>query len=90
MSRFRLEVLVTPRPGLLDPQGKAVHHALNSLGWDEVAEVRVGKAIHLDVDAPSEDEARNKVEAMCRKLLANPVTEDYEVSVVGILDGAAS
>ena len=90
MSRFRLEVLVTPRPGLLDPQGKAVHHALNSLGWDEVAEVRVGKAIHLDVDAASEDEALNKVEAMCRKLLANPVTEDYEVSVVGTLEGAPS
>ncbi len=90
MSRFRLEVLVTPRPGLLDPQGKAVHHALNSLGWDEVAEVRVGKAIHLDVDAASEAEAREKVEAMCRKLLANPVTEDYEVSVVGTLEGAAS
>ena len=90
MSRFRLEVLVTPRPGLLDPQGKAVHHALNALGWDEVAEVRVGKAIHLDVDAASESEAREKVEAMCRKLLANPVTEDYEVSVVGTLEGAAS
>ena len=90
MSRFRLEVLVTPRPGLLDPQGKAVHHALNSLGWDEVSEVRVGKAIHLDVDAESEVEARDKVEAMCRKLLANPVTEDYEVSVVGTLEGAAS
>ncbi len=88
MSRFRLEVLVTPRPGLLDPQGKAVHHALNSLGWDEVAEVRVGKAIHVDVDASSEDEARDKVEAMCRKLLANPVTEDYQVSVVGTLEGA--
>lgn len=90
MSRFRLEVLVTPRPGLLDPQGKAVHHALNSLGWDEVAEVRVGKAIHLDVDAASESAAREKVEAMCRKLLANPVTEDYEVSVVGALEGAGS
>jgi phosphoribosylformylglycinamidine synthase len=90
VSRFRLEVLVTPRPGLLDPQGKAVHHALNSLGWTEVEEVRVGKAIHLDVDAASEAEARDKVEAMCRKLLANPVTEDYEVSVVGSREGAPS
>lgn len=90
MSRYRLEVLVTPRAGLLDPQGKAVHHALNSLGWDGVSGVRVGKAIHIDVDASSDAEATEKVEAMCRKLLANPVTEDYEVSVVGTLEGAGS
>jgi phosphoribosylformylglycinamidine synthase subunit PurS len=90
LSRYRLEVLVTPRPGLLDPQGKAVHHALNSLGWDEVSDVHVGKAIHLDVAAASEEEALEKVEAMCRKLLANPVTENYEVSVVGALEGATS
>ena len=88
MSRFRLEVLVTPRPGLLDPQGKAVHHALNSLGWNEVVEARVGKAIHLDIDAASESEAVEKAEAMCRKLLANPVTEDYAVSVIGTPEGA--
>ncbi len=90
MSRYRLEVLVTPRPGLLDPQGKAVHHALNSLGWDEVSDVHVGKAIHIDVSAASETEAMEKVDAMCRKLLANPVTENYEVSVVEALEGAAS
>lgn len=90
MSRYRLEVLVTPRPGLLDPQGKAVHHSLNSLGWDEVSDVHVGKAIHIDIDAASEEEAVDKVEAMCRKLLANPVTENYEVSVVGELEGAPS
>jgi phosphoribosylformylglycinamidine synthase len=90
LSRYRLEVLVTPRAGLLDPQGKAVHHALNSLGWDGVSDVRIGKAIHLDVDAGSETEATEKVEAMCRKLLANPVTEDYEVSVVGTLEGTGS
>lgn len=90
MSRFRLEVLVTPRPGLLDPQGKAVHHALQSLGWADVGDVRVGKAIHLDVDAASEAEAVEKADAMCRKLLANPVTEDYRVSVLGALEGAAS
>jgi phosphoribosylformylglycinamidine synthase len=85
-----LEVLVTPRPGLLDPQGKAVHHALNSLGWEEVVDVRVGKAMHVDVDADSEQDAVDKVEAMCRKLLANPVTEDYAVSVVGTLEVAGS
>lgn len=90
MSRYRLEVLVTPRPGLLDPQGKAVHHALNNLGWSEVERVRIGKAIHVDVQADSESEAVEKVEAMCRKLLANPVTEDFRVSVVEAPEGVAS
>lgn len=82
MKDYRLEVLVKPRPGLLDPQGKAVHHALHSLGWEGVDEVRIGKAIYVDLKAASEDEALEQVQAMCRKLLANPVTEDFEVSVV--------
>lgn len=90
MTRYRLEVLVKPRPGLLDPQGKAIHHSLNSLGWDGVEDVRVGKAIYVDLEAESGDEARAAVEEMCRKLLANPVTEDFEVSVEGELEAAAS
>jgi phosphoribosylformylglycinamidine synthase len=90
LSQYRLEVRVKPRPGLLDPQGKAIHHALNSLGWDEVSDVRVGKAIYLDLEATSEQAATEAAEAMCRKLLANPVTEDFEVSVVGALEGAGS
>ena len=83
MSRYQLEVRVVPRAGLLDPPGKAIHHALHSLGYCGVEDVRVGKAIFLQVDAPSEREARGRVEEMCRKLLSNPVTEDYEVSVLG-------
>ncbi len=90
MSQFRLEVRVKPRPGLLDPEGKAVHHALQSLGWDGVQDVRVGKAIYIDLEAASSDAAIEAAEAMCRKILANPVTEDYEVSVVGELEGAGS
>ncbi|MDZ7780145.1 MAG: phosphoribosylformylglycinamidine synthase subunit PurS [Gemmatimonadota bacterium] len=90
MSHFRVEVLVIPRPGLLDPQGKAVHHALHSLGWNEVGDVRMGKAIHIDIEAESEAEATERVDAMCRKLLANPVTEDYEISVVDTLEPTGS
>ena len=90
MSHYRLEVRVTPRPGLLDPQGKAIHHSLNSLGWEGVHDVRVGKAIYLDMEAESEDAAGQAADAMCRKLLATPVTEDFEVSVVGALEGADS
>lgn len=81
MSQYRLEVRVKPRPGLLDPQGKAIHHSLNSLGWEGVEDVRVGKAIYIDLEADSPEAARAAVEEMCRKLLANPVTEDFEVSL---------
>lgn len=90
MTQYRLEVRVKPRPGLLDPQGKAIHHSLNSLGWDGVEDVRVGKAIYIDLEAGSTDEAMAAVEEMCRKLLANPVTEDFEVSLVEESGAAAS
>ena len=86
MSQYRLEVRVKPRPGLLDPQGKAIHHSLNSLGWEGVNDVKVGKAIYIDMDADSADAALAEVEVMCRKLLANPVTEDFEVSVIGEIE----
>ena len=88
MSHFRIEIRVTPRPGLLDPEGKAIHHALRSLGWDGVDDVRVGKAIYVDLSAEDTDSALEMAEAMCRKILANPVTEDFEVSVVAELEGA--
>lgn len=79
MARYRIEIRVTPRPGILDPQGKAIHHSLQSLGWTAVDDVRVGKAIHIEFDADSADDARSEAEAMCRKLLANPVTENFDV-----------
>ena len=81
MSQFRLEVRVKPRPGILDPQGKAIHHALNSLGWEGVDDVRVGKAIYLDLVADDADAAMEAAEAMCRKLLANPVIESYTTEI---------
>ena len=79
MSRFRIVIRVTPRKGILDPQAKAIHHALHSLGWAQVDDVRVGKAIHVELEADDADAARTEAEAMCRKLLANPVTENFEV-----------
>ncbi len=81
MSRFDVEVRIKPRPGLLDPQGKAVHHALESLGYDGVSEAKVGRLIALTVEAGSESDARDRVEEMCRKLLANPVTEDFSLRI---------
>ena len=79
MSRYRVEIRVTPRPGLLDPEGKAIQHALSSLGYEGTGDVRVGKLIEVDLDAASEDAALEAGRLMCRRLLANPVTEDYDV-----------
>ncbi len=81
MKRFHVEVRVKPRPGLLDPEGKAIHHALDSLGYEGVAGVRVGKVIDLELEAASRDEAEARAREMCRKLLANPVTEDFELAL---------
>ena len=76
-----MEVRVIPRPGLLDPQGKAVQHALDSLGYAGVESVRVGKLLALELDADDASAARAVAEEMCRKLLANPVTEDFRIQV---------
>ncbi|WP_456323109.1 phosphoribosylformylglycinamidine synthase subunit PurS [Hydrogenimonas sp.] len=70
------------KKGVLDPQGKAVHHALGALGFDNVSDVRVGKQIVLDIDAPSMREAETEVEKMCETLLANTVIEDYSIEIV--------
>jgi phosphoribosylformylglycinamidine synthase len=82
MSRFRVAIQVVPRRGLLDPQGKAVADALHSLGFGGVAAVHVGRHLVLDVDAPDEESARRETREMCERLLANPVTEDYEIAEV--------
>jgi phosphoribosylformylglycinamidine synthase subunit PurS len=87
VSRYHLEVRLKPRPGLLEPEGKAIHHALESLGFSGVADVRVGKIIDLELDADSPEAAVEAAEEMCRKLLANPVTEDFDVEVMGQVAG---
>lgn len=81
MTRFRLEIRVVPRAGLLDPEGKAIQQALQSLDYEGIQDVRVGKILYLDVDASSADVARERGAAMCQRLLSNPVTEDYEIDV---------
>ena len=70
------------KEGVLDPQGKAVHHALDALGFKGVHDVRIGKQIVLDLDASSKEEAENEVEKMCETLLANTVIEDYSIEIV--------
>ena len=75
---YRARVFVTLKEGVLDPQGKAVRQGLVSMGYTSIDEVRVGRYIVLTVNAPGELEARSQVDEVCRRLLANPVIEDYE------------
>ena len=86
--RFRFEVLVSLKEDLLDPQGKAIMGALPTLGWGNVADVRVGKHIALVVDADDQAEARTQVEEIARRFLSNPVIEDFDVLAVGALEEA--
>lgn len=81
MTAYRVEVRVMPRAALLDPQGQAVERALHALGFGEVSRVRVGKHLVLDVEAASGEDAAARARAMCDRLLANPVTEDFDVAV---------
>ena len=74
---MKAKVYVTLKKSVLDPQGKAVQHALSSLGFGEAKDVRVGKYIELDLGAVDRPRAEQKVKAMCEKLLANTVIEEY-------------
>ena len=82
MTRFRRAIHIVPRRGILDPQGKAVADALHSLGFADVGDVRVGRYVVVETAAASDEAARDAVKAMCEKLLANPVTEDYDIASV--------
>lgn len=78
---YKAKVYVTLRPSILDPKGKATHHALQNLGLNDIKQVRIGKYIEVDVDAKDEKEARSIVETACTKLLANEVMEDFEIEL---------
>ncbi len=77
---MKVRVLVRLKPGVLDPQGRAVHHALEGLGYDGVADVRIGRLIELDVADGTADET---LKDMCEKLLANTVIESYAIETEG-------
>jgi phosphoribosylformylglycinamidine synthase subunit PurS len=78
---MRTRVLIRPKAGILDPQGEAVQRALPALGFAGVTNVHIGRLVELDVEDPT------LVEAMCEKLLANPLVEEYEVQ---LLDGGGT
>ncbi len=77
----KAKVFVTLKKGVLDPQGTTVKHALDSLGFAGVEEVRIGKFMEISLNESSPEKARETVTAMCRKLLANTVIEDYRVEI---------
>jgi phosphoribosylformylglycinamidine synthase len=79
---MKIAVNVHLKQGVLDPQGKAVHHALENLGFKNVADVRVGKQIIVEVETDNEEEALREVGEMADKLLANPVIENYTLEVI--------
>ena len=78
---MRARVFVTLKNGVLDPQGKAIGHALNGLGFQQVGEVRQGKVIDIDLHETDAGKARAALNEMCQKLLANTVIEKYEIEL---------
>jgi phosphoribosylformylglycinamidine synthase len=78
---MKVRVFVTLKTGVLDPQGKAIGHALNNLGFTSVGEVRQGKVIDIELSEKSESRARAEVKEMCEQLLANTIIEKYEIEL---------
>lgn len=81
-TRYVIEVEVMPKQGVNDPQGDSILSGLRSLGFAETANVRCGKLIRLEVDADTEDAALARATAMCEKLLANPVIEEFTLRAI--------
>jgi len=78
---MRARIVIRLRSGVLDPQGTTIRKALESLGFPEVRELRVGRVLELTLDATDRARAQARLDEMCRKLLANPVIEDYTVEL---------
>jgi phosphoribosylformylglycinamidine synthase len=78
---YKATISITLRPSILDPEGKTVHHALTNLGYDQIDRVRMGKRAEVWIDEEDEAAAREVATAACEKLLANPVTENFEIDL---------
>ena len=79
--KFKAEINVMPLKALLDPQGKAVTGSMKNIGLPEINNVRIGKHISLEIEAANKETARKKAEESCKKLLANPIMEFFELEV---------
>ncbi len=82
--KFKAEINIMPHKALLDPQGKAVSNSMKNIGLPEISGVRIGKHIHLELEADSAETASAKVDEACKKLLINPITEAYEFEVIAL------
>lgn len=80
---MKAKIYITLKKGILDPQGKAVEHALATLGFKSATNVRMGKYVELDINETAKDKAEAAVKAMCEKLLANTVIENYAIDLDG-------
>jgi len=83
---YRAKILITLRKSILDPQGKAIHHALESLGLSSIQEIRMGKYLEMVINTATAEEASKTTQEACKKLLANPVMEDFNYSIEEIKD----
>lgn len=79
--QFAVQIHVTPRPGILDPEGETIGRALGALGFEGASNVRAGRLITLRLDAPDAEAARTRAAEMCERLIANPIIEDFTVQV---------
>ena len=79
---MKVKVNIYLKEGILDPQGKAVHHALDALGFESVKDIRIGKQVIIELGSKDEKEAIEEATKMAQKLLANPVTEDFDIEAI--------
>ena len=84
---MKVRVLIRLKPGILDVQGAAVKRALAGLGFDDVIDLRIGKVVEVELPATTAEIARARVDEMCRKLLTNPILEDYTIEMAERLAG---
>ena len=78
---YKAHITIKLRPSILDVQGKAVEHGIHTLGLDAIQHVRIGKSVEMTIDAPDETSAKKIAEEACKKLLANPVMEDFSITL---------
>ena len=82
MKEFKAQIKITLKKGILDVQGKAVEHALHSISYEAINNVRIGKYVELTVDAADKNEAEKLVKEASEKLIANPIIEDFEITIL--------
>jgi len=78
---MKAKIIVMPKKTVLDPQGKTVKHALESMSFSGIKDVRVGKFMEIEIEGSTKDEVRSKIDEACHKLLSNPVIEEYSFEI---------